>query len=326
MTELPDAPLLALPVKVADRWMTACDVVALRLMPIGGTLPDVEAGAHIDVETAPGLVRQYSLTNQPGPASEYVIGVKLEAASRGGSRAVHERHGIGHTLRISPPRNNFRLEAAAPRSVLIAGGIGVTPLLSMARDLQARKRGFVFHYFARSVGHVAFRDVIDALGASCHLHLGLDAGATAASLASLLALPACDAHLYVCGPGPMLDLTRKIAADRGWSRQKVHFEYFLPTQGASVASEDLGFEVFLAKRGKSIVVPAGTTIIDALRSHGIDIATSCEQGICGTCLTGVLAGEPDHRDQFLDEQERSRGDRILPCVSRSRSAKLVLDL
>jgi len=313
-----------IPVRVAARWMTARDVVALQLVLEDGALPEVETGAHVDVEIAAGLVRQYSLTNAPGAAAEYVIGVKLENPSRGGSQAIHARMQVGDRLRISPPRNNFPLDPTGDSALLIAGGIGVTPLLSMARALEERGRSFTLHYFARSTEHLAFPEVLQAVGANCVLHLGLDPAATQAALVSLLSQRREAAHLYVCGPGPMLDLTLKRAADSGWPTARIHFERFTAIAGASAG--DPAFEIVLAKRGRAVVVPEHLSIVEALRLQGIEIPISCEQGICGTCLTRVLEGEPDHRDAFLDDAEKARGDCLLPCVSRARSGRLVLDL
>lgn len=313
-------------VRVVERTMTACDVVALRLAPVEGVLSDVEPGAHIDVEMAPGLVRQYSLTDPRGPATEYTIGVKLEANSRGGSKAVHDRLDVGALLRVSRPRNNFPLHDGPGHSVLIAGGIGLTPLLSMARSLRAERRSFALHYFARSAQHAAFGDVLRGLDDACELRLGLDGAETAAAVASLLGKRSAGDHVYTCGPAPMLELVRKSAAELGWPSDRVHFEYFAAPADAAARNPDSSFDVVLAKRGMTIHVPAGVSIVAALRQNGVEIETSCEQGLCSTCLTGVLSGIPDHRDYVLDEREKAANDQMLLCVSRAKSGTLVLDL
>jgi len=313
-------------VRVVERWTTAREVVALRLAAEDGALPDVEAGAHIDIEVAAGLIRQYSLTNPPGEAADYVIGIKLENPSRGGSRAIHERTRVGDRLRISRPRNSFPMDPEGATALLIAGGIGVTPLLSMARALQTGQRPFIMHYFARSAEHVAFREVLHALGAACTLHLDLDPTATAAALTSLLAQWQSGRHLYTCGPGPMLDLTLKIASGSGWPMRHVHSERFTAVDRGTAAEHESAFEVVLARQGCSVQVAAGVSIIEALRQRDIEIPTSCEQGICGTCLTNIIEGQPDHRDDFLTDAQKARGDRLLPCVSRALTKRLVLDL
>lgn len=313
-------------VRVVERTMTTCDVVALRLVPVEGVLSDVEPGAHIDVEAAPGLVRQYSLIDPRGPASSYTIGVKLEAGSRGGSKAVHEGMAVGALLRISRPRNNFPLRDGAGRSVLIAGGIGLTPLLSMARSLHAEGRSFALHYFARSAQHAAFGDLLQGLGDACELRLGLDGAETAAAVASVLSTRSAGDHAYTCGPAPMLELVRKSAAELGWPSDRVHFEYFAAPTDVAPRNPDASFDVVLAKRGMTVHVPAGVSIVAALRQQGVDVETSCEQGLCSTCLTGVLGGIPDHRDYVLDEREKAANDQMLLCVSRAKSATLVLDL
>jgi len=315
-----------IPVRVVERWTTAREIVALRLAPEDGVLPDVEAGSHIDVEIAAGLIRQYSLTNPPGEAVDYVIGIKLENPSRGGSRAIHEGMRVGDRLRISRPRNSFALDAEGDTALLIAGGIGVTPLLAMARALQAERRPFAMHYFARSAEHVAFLEILEALGAACTVRLGLDPTATAAALTSLLARRQAGGHLYACGPGPMLDVTLKIASDVGWPMQYVHSERFTAVASGVTAESESAFEVVLARQGCRVQVPAGVSIVEALRQRDIDIPTSCEKGICGTCVTNVIEGQPDHCDSFLDDAQKARGDCLLPCVSRSLTRRLVLDL
>jgi vanillate O-demethylase ferredoxin subunit len=182
------------------------------------------------------------------------------------------------------------------------------------------------HYFARSAEHVAFREVLEALDATCTLHLGLDPTATAAALSSLLTQRQAGKQLYACGPGPMLDLTLKIASEAGWPIQHVHSERFTAIARGTAAEHDSAFEVVLARQGCSVQVAAGVSIIEALRQRGIEIPTSCEQGICGTCVTNVIEGQPDHRDSFLGGAQKARGDCLLPCVSRALTKRLVLDL
>jgi vanillate O-demethylase ferredoxin subunit len=305
------------------------DVRELRLArPDGQPLPAYTPGAHVDLHLAPGLVRQYSLC---GPAQErgfYTVAVKLEQNSRGGSRAVHESLHAGATLEISEPRNNFPFHACAPHSVLVAGGIGITPLLCMARELRNVHRPFALHYFARSQGHAAFAQQLDSpeWRDAAHLHFGLDLSGTAEALERALADPVAGAQLYLCGPASFMDLVRTIAAKRGWPTGCVNLEYFKAGETASAAEADRQIQVTLARRGDRVVVPAGVPIIDALRRAGVEIDTSCEQGVCGTCVTRVLDGIPDHRDMFLTEQEKTDGSCMAVCVSRARTGHLVLDL
>lgn len=318
-----NAPLRA---RVARKWLTAADVMAFELAPVSATgdaLPTFQPGAHIDVHLPNGLVRQYSLTNGPGETAAYRIGVKLDPNSRGGSVCLHETVREGDVLAISEPRNNFPLRRDTPRTILVAGGIGVTPLLAMAQALAAMSLPFELHYFARTHDDLAFGEVRSELGDSVVTHLGLDASETGAALTRLLAAPDGNSQVYVCGPPPMLDATRRIAADAGWPESAVHFEYFAnPTD----IDDSSSFEIALARSAVTLAVPAGRTILEVVRDHGLAIASSCEQGACGTCMVPVIEGEIDHQDVYLGAAERRAGDKILTCVSRAAGERLVLDL
>lgn len=313
----------ALRVEVARKWQAAEGITAFELRPVSGLLPTFQPGAHIDVHLPNGQVRQYSLINGPGENASYVIGVKREAVSRGGSQCLHETVRAGDVLAISEPRNNFPLRRDAVETLFVAGGIGITPLLAMAQALQAHGLAFRLHYFAQGAPHMAFADRLDALGETLVPHLGLDADATAARLRELLSGHRPGMRVYFCGPGPMLEAGRRIAAERGWPEDAVHFEYFKNTTKIDDSSS---FEVALARSAVTIQVPAGKTILEAIREHGIDMPSSCEQGACGTCIATVIEGEPDHQDVYLNESERKAGMKIMTCVSRARSARLVLDL
>lgn len=334
LASLPETPKggrsAPLRVCVANKHQAAGDVVALELEPVTSPLPTFQPGAHIDVHLPNGLVRQYSLTNGPGELDRYRIGVKREPESRGGSAALHDDVRAGDVLAISAPRNNFPLRRDARRTVLVAGGIGVTPLLSMAQALHHQDLSYELHYFARSDDHVAFVDVLNGLGAHVSLHLGLSAGGTAAALTELLSAAtdvfgetAVRDHLYVCGPGPMLDATRSIAAKTGWPTGTVHFEYFA---NATEIDDSSSFEVDLARSALSLRVSSGQTILSALREIGVDVVSSCEVGACGTCRVAVIDGTPDHNDVYLDDAEKRLGDQMMVCVSRALSERLVLDL
>lgn len=305
----------------------AIDIKSFVLVSADGKqLPSFIPGSHIDVHIAEGIIRQYSLCNSPDNARSYVIAVKKEAASRGGSRAMHEKIKVGDTLLIGMPRNNFSLIPEAKRHLLLGGGIGITPLLSMARHLLATGADFELQYFSRSVKHTAFHEIFSSpeFKGKVVFHYALEADAVRAYLRKLLWSRPEGAHLYLCGPGSFMDQVEATAAAT-WPPQTVHLEYFAADPMALAGPRD-AFEVNLARTGGTYVIPEGQSIVDVLAQHGVQITVSCEQGVCGTCLTGVLSGTPDHRDVFLSQEEKARGDVILPCVSRCKSPKLILDL
>ena len=326
LAEVPDAPAgrqAALRVQVQRKWGAAAGVAAFELAPIDGVLPTFQPGAHIDVHLPNGLVRQYSITNGPGESSCYRIGVKLEPDSSGGSSCLHETVREGDVLAISEPRNNFPLRRDSNRTILVAGGIGITPLLAMAQALDRMALDFELHCFAQSDEHVAFADVVDGMGPSVVRHLGLSPDETVTEIRRLVASYESFTNLYVCGPGPMLEAVRREAAAAGWPDDAVHFEYFKNTNEIDDSST---FEVALARSAMTVTVPAGATILEVLRGHGVIMPSSCEQGACGTCVATVLEGEPDHQDVYLNDSEHRAGDRIMTCVSRAASDRLVLDL
>jgi ferredoxin-NADP reductase len=310
-------------VVVRRKWPTADGVMAFELEPVTGELPTVQPGAHVDVHLPNGLVRQYSLTNGPGEQERYRIGVKLEPASQGGSTCLHHAVSEGDVLAISRPHSNFTLRRDAVRTVLLAGGIGVTPLLAMAQALANSERGYELHVFAQSAAHLAFAEILDQLGDAVVTHLGLDPAATLAEMESILGPFRTLSQLYVCGPAPMLEAARAIATRLDWPDETVHFEYFKNTR---VLDDHSSFEVELARSGFTVVVPAGRSILEVVREHGVSVPSSCEQGACGSCVVTVLGGRPDHQDVYLRESEHARGDRMTVCVSRSASPRLVLDL
>ncbi len=310
-------------VVVARKRTVGEGIVSFELQPVDGLLPTFQPGAHIDAHLPNGLIRQYSLVNGPGEQGRYVIGVKLEPSSRGGSSCLHDLVREGDVLAVSEPRNNFPLRRDSFATVLIAGGIGVTPLLSMAQALAASSLEFALHYFAQSSNHVAFPDILNALGDRVTFHFGLSPTATGDALTTLLAEPREGYNVYICGPGPMLDTARATAAAAGWSDRAIHFEYFKNTTPLDTSST---FEVELARSAISLAVPPGSSIMEVLRANGVGVPSSCEQGACGTCVVTVLAGEPDHQDVYLNDSERRAGVRMAICVSRSRTPRLVLDI
>ena len=317
-----------LTVTVAECRSEAADIKALKLvLQNGGSLPSAEAGAHIDLMLPNGLVRQYSLCNGPDETGFYLLAIKRDDPSRGGSAWIHSQLADGQVIEISAPRNHFPLRQEASKHYLLAGGIGVTPLYAMARALAAAGANYEMHYFARSDAHFAFRKELAAapLGAQTRFYPGLDVGATKAAVQAVLAQAEAEpaSHVYVCGPAPFIDMTLEMTAR--WPEGRVHFERFSAVPIERDEAGDHPFVVELAQSGVSVTVPPGKSIVEALREHKIYIDTDCEEGICGTCMTNVLSGEVDHRDSILTPQEIARGDVMLPCVSRAKGEKLVLD-
>jgi vanillate O-demethylase ferredoxin subunit len=312
--------------KLVRKYPLAVDICGFELAdPDGRALPAFSAGAHIDVQVGPGLTRQYSLCNNPEDRHRYVIGVLRDAKSRGGSIAMHALP-EGVELEVGEPKNHFPLAAEASHSLLIAGGIGVTPILCMAERLAHLGASFEMHYCTRSPERSAFLGRLSEpdLAARTRVYFDSAPEAERIDLRVLLAAPAPATHLYVCGPGGFIDLVLTEARAAGWAETQLHREYF--SAPAAPAGRDEPFQVKLASSGQLVEVAAGQSVVQALAAAGIDILTSCEQGVCGTCLTRVLEGEPDHRDAYLTDEEKAAGDRFLPCCSRSRSPLLVLDL
>lgn len=293
----------------------------------GAALPACTAGAHIDVEIQPGLTRQYSLFCPLGRPEHYLIGVLKEPASRGGSRAMHEEIQEGSILRISEPRTLFPLEPGARRSLLFAGGIGITPILSMAERLAEDEADFKLHYCARSLGRMAFRERI--LGSSfahrASIHLDDAPGDQRFDAEREIGPPAADTHLYVCGPSGFMEHIITTARKLGWNESNIHREYFSPPEGLDTAQGGT-FEVQIASTGQVLEIPDGVACVEVLNAAGLKIPVSCEQGVCGTCLVGVLEGTPEHKDLFLTDDEHARNDQFTPCCSRSKSGRLLLDL
>lgn len=313
-------------VKVANRTCEADGICSYELVRTDGqALPPFEAGAHIDVHLAGNLVRQYSLCNAPGETHRYLIGVLRDTDSRGGSQAMHDHVDLGSVLHISEPKNHFPL-VDAKRTLLLAGGIGVTPILAMAETLAAKGAAFEMHYCARSPEKAAFKERLAGCGFAAQVQFHYDSGDAAQKLdlAALLAAPDADTHVYVCGPQGFIDYVMGTAKAQGWSPAQLHVEYF--SAAAVDTSGDQAFDVKLASSGKVVTVPAGKTVIKVLEEQGVVVPYSCEEGVCGTCLTRVLEGVPDHRDMYLTEEEQAANDQFTPCCSRSKTPLLVLDL
>lgn len=303
------------------------EILAFELAhPWGRPLPAYEAGAHIDVHMPGGFSRQYSLARAPsGNAAPYVIGVKRELGSRGGSASMHERVREGDLLPISAPRNTFPLREEAAHHLLLAGGIGMTPLLAMAQALAARGASFTLCVFARSEEHLAFADALHAPALAPHLRLHLDQGDASQriDLRALMAERAPGTHLYVCGPGGFMQAVRDAAAKTDWPEDALHAEYFAAPTDASTAT-GLPFTLKLARRGISVPVAADQTAVDALHEVGIDIPVSCQQGLCGTCVVEGDGEGAEHRDFCLTGSERRH--KVALCCSRAKGTELVLQL
>jgi len=304
----------------------AQDIISIELRPAqGGEFPPFEAGSHIDLHLPSGLVRSYSLLNAPQERHRYVLGVLKDKASRGGSRAVHEQLRVGMPIVISAPRNNFALREDAAHTVLVAGGIGVTPILCMGQRLRQLGRSFEVLYCARSRQGAAFIAEIEALGAPVHLHFDDERGGPPNLKALLADRPAgADTHYYACGPAVMLDRFEQGCAELGYAN--AHIERFSAVEVAASADARQSYTVELKRSAKVITVTPELSLLAALRAAGADIATSCEEGICGCCEARVLEGEPDHRDSVLSASERAANKAMMVCVSGCKSQRLVLDL
>lgn len=285
-------------------------------------MPAITPGAHIDVELPDGTLRQYSLlAGLSADPRALVIAVKRDAAGRGGSVRLCDGIAEGDVLRVCAPRNNFALHEGQAPAVLIAGGIGITPLWSMARELQRRGTPWELHYASRNRESAALLRELEALG-PVRLHFDAENAGRPMDLAAIVAAAAPEAHLYCCGPTPMLDAFEAAAAH--WPAHRRHLERFSAAQ--PVARADCGFSLRLARSGRELDVGPGQTILDVIRAAGLDVPSSCEQGICGACETRVLEGEVDHRDSILSPSEQASHRTMMICCSGSKGQRLVLDL
>lgn len=288
--------------------------------PNGRPLPSTEPGAHIDVRLANGIVRQYSLIDAGPDPRSYVVAVKRDPESRGGSSFMHEQLRVGTTFKISAPRNNFPLDEAAPMTVLFAGGIGVTPIYCMAQRLAAIGLPWKLYYSCRSRADAAFLDVLSQHPETV-FNFDEENNGRFFDLKGIIAGAPRDAHLYCCGPVPMLRAFEEAAA--GFPPAQVHVEYFT---GVTEAATEGGYVVELARSNREFLIPPGKTILEVLRDAGLQVTYSCEEGVCGACETPVISGRPDHRDSILTESERLASKTMMICCSGSKSARLVLDL
>jgi len=313
-------------VRIARKTIEAQDICSFELVAAdGGALPAFTAGAHVDVHLADSLVRPYSLCNHPSETHRYLIAVLREPASRGGSAAMHALR-EGQEITISAPRNHFGLVRDAQAHLLLAGGIGITPMLAMAEQLAAEGAAFELHYCTRSADRTAFTQYLRAADFAPRVRFHHDAGPATQTLdiAALVERPWPGKHLYVCGPAGFMEAVLSAARSAGWAESTLHREYFAGTVTAT--DSDGAFDVQLASSGVLIRVAADQSVVAALAAAGVQVPVSCEQGVCGTCVTRVLDGTPEHRDLFLTDEEHARGDCFTPCCSRALSPRLVLDL
>lgn len=286
--------------------------------PAGKALAPFTAGAHVGVTAPNGSVRQYSLCNDPAEVERYVIAVKRDPAGHGGSVSLVDGTRVDDLLEVSMPRNAFELDAKAASFLLIAGGIGITPVMAMVRQLTREERTFRLVYLTRSPEDTPF---LDELRAGGHVTMHHDGGdpARVYDLWPLLEKPA-RAHIYACGPRALLESVRDMTGH--WPASAVHFESFLDAQ-AQAKPGDTPFTAVLAQSGARVEVPAGCSILEAMRARGFDAPSSCESGTCGTCRTRLLAGAADHRDFVLGDDEK--GGWIMICVSRALSPEITLE-
>ena len=304
----------------------AQDINSFELIdPTGRPLPPFTAGAHIDVHIDSDTIRQYSLCNDPAETERYVIAVLRDPKGRGGSVALHEHLRTGDLITISRPRNLFALAMEASHHLLLAGGIGVTPMMAMIETLSRSTASFEMHYCTRSFERTAFRERLRPYVDQGLVHLHHDQGIAdnGLDISSLLASQPEGAHLYYCGPDGFMNAVQQAAAH--WPAEALHREFFgTPSTLPLHRENERSFQIRLAMSDEVLTVPPDRTIVEVLREHGIAVDTSCKEGYCGTCMTRYLEGRPDHRDVVLDPQDRERY--VLICCARSYSDELVLDL
>lgn len=302
----------------------AQDILSFELVdPVGGTLPPVQAGAHLDVRVPGGLARRYSLCDPPWQRDHWRIAVLDAPNSRGGSRAMHQQVRAGQMLEVEGPHNFFPLAPVARHTVLLAGGIGITPVLAMAEQLQHDDRSWELHYCTRSPERTAFASRLSTFGERVHIHHDGGEPARALNVASLLREHRAGTHLYYCGPAGFMKAVQ--AAASHWPTDTVHFEWF----GADPATDTVptageGGRIVLQRSGRTIEVSPGRTVLQALREAGVECMSSCEAGMCSTCALRYFDGEPVHADLVLSEEERRHT--LLACCAGIGPRPLVLDL
>ncbi|MDN5844198.1 MAG: PDR/VanB family oxidoreductase, partial [Alcaligenaceae bacterium] len=303
------------------------DIVHLRLKsPAGHALPSWTAGSHIDIECGDtGLSRQYSLCGNLENTDEWEVAVLRDPDSRGGSEWICRYATAGAKLRLRGPRNHFHLNEGAERLMLVAGGIGITPIMAMAQRARALGKDYELHYSCASRSHAAFLDTLRELhGNRLHLHVS-DEG-TRCDFDQLLAEPDDMTDIHACGPARMLNALQTAADGAGWRPYALHVEHFVTDAPKLDPDKEISFEVELRNTGLTLQVPADKTVLQVLNAANVDVQCDCEEGLCGTCEVAVLEGDIDHRDVVLNPAEREANNRMMSCCSRSRSGRLVLDI
>lgn len=286
----------------------------------GGELPRFTAGAHIDLFLGNNLIRPYSLCSDPADRLHYQVAILKMAQSQGGALAAHALQ-VGDEVQVSEPRNLFALDPFAPFSLLIGGGIGITPMLAMAAELQTAQRPFSLHYCARTRQQAAFVDQLQCASYARNVQIHFSDEQRLALISVLQGVPE-NTHVYVCGPPRLMTAVSEQALALGYRAEQIHQELF----AAEVQTQGAAFDVTLASNGLRVRVEENQSIVEALALAGVKVCVSCKQGICGSCLTDVLEGEPDHRDSYLTEEEKASNQLILLCCSRAKSPHLLLDL
>jgi dimethylamine monooxygenase subunit B len=305
-----------LDVRVAAAQLITPVIREIRLQPLAGSLPGFSAGSHVQVQLPNGLRNAYSLLGDPFDSAQYRIAVRLQDNSRGGSRYLHEQLQVGDHLRISAPANLFPLQSQARLHILIAGGIGITPLLAYCAELLRRGAQFELHYAFRAGLSDAYVDSLrELIGARLHCY---DSSQRRLDLGQLLRDRPLGSHVYACGPQRLLLDLREQAAALGWGDKRVHWEAF------AAPEPGLAFRVELARSGRQLEVPAEQSLLEALESAGMEIPNLCRGGVCGQCQTRYLKGDVEHRDHYLAPHERA--DSLMPCVSRGCGSPILLDL
>ena len=297
-------------------------VKRVLLKPNGDGFSTWQAGAHLRVEVSDGSTRAYSLLRLPHlPEGQIALGVLLESKGTGGSKFMHALK-PGDRVKISEPSNQFPLGSHSEHAVLIAGGIGVTPILSMAAELSSNHRSFEMHYAGRTEGALSFVPELKVIcGEALHLHY--DDQPSAMNINTILGAAPAGSHVYFCGPAGMIEAVKRTAKEIGWSDERVHFELFVAKVDEK---ENAAFDVEISDTGQIIHVPADKSIIEALEDAGLDPLYDCQRGDCGICQCDVIEGIPDHRDVILSDAEKASNTVMQICVSRSKTPKLVLDL
>lgn len=314
------------PMRVASREMLTAQVAGFELVGIDRcALPPYQAGAHIEVDVRPGLIRRYSLCGDPRDVSRYRIAVQRDPHSRGGSQTIHSSWAVGDIVTVSAPRNNFPLTVVDAPTILVAGGIGITPILAMALELARQQRPFELHYTARSASVMVFRQQLADGPFRKNVRFYFDDASADQrfSIPRLIESLPKTAHIYVCGPTGLNSRLIQAAYHAGFQSRQLHQEAF------AVPKSDINnqpFTVEIPSTQAQFTIPADQTILEALEQEGIFIPNMCRQGICGICITNVLSGSIDHRDDYLTPDERAKNDAMLPCCSRAAAGHLVLDL